>query len=223
MMESSPLEVKVEAVFVGAVETFELADGDSLTSAIRKRSRTGASELGVAGFVGDECQHPSHGGPNRAVHVFAAEHYDRFAEIAGHSLPQPLVGENSCIRGYPDDVARVGDHLRIGSALAEVTMPTERCRNPGRLHQVPQLLRWMIEELRTGFYLKVLEPGSVRPGDACVLEARGPERWTIQSLSQAMYRQVADAELVAELQRVEPLAPEWKERLAVLHARRTRT
>jgi len=217
MAESS----HVEAVFVGAVETFELEDGDSLTSAIRKRPRTDATELGVAGFPGDECQDPSHGGPNRAVHVFAAEHYERFAEIAGHTLPQPLVGENLCVRGYADDVARVGDRLQIGGALVEVTMPTERCRNPGRLHRVPQLLRWMIEELRTGFYLKVLEPGAVQPGDACVLQARGPERWTIRSLSHAMYRRVADAELVAELQQVEPLAPEWKERLAVLHARRT--
>ena len=101
-------------------------------------------------------------------------------------------------------------------------MPTERCRNPGRVHELPQLLKWMIEELRTGFYLKVLEPGTITPGDRCVLEERGQDRFTVRALSHAMYRDVANRELVAELQQLEALAPEWKERLSLLHARRMR-
>ena len=211
---------EVEAVFVGAVESFALADGDTLTSAIRKTRYENGAELGPDGFVGDACHDPAHGGPNRAVHVFAAEHYARFAERAGRELPEPLVGENLRVRGYPDSDARVGDRLRIGGATLQVTMPTERCRNPGRLHGLPQLLKWMIEDLRTGFYLKVLEPGRVAPGDRLVLEARGSQRWTLSALSEAMYRNVGDAELVAELVQLEPLAPEWKERLEVLHARK---
>ena len=78
----------------------------------------------------------------------------------------------------------------------------------------------MIEELRTGFHASVLEPGVVAPGDRCVLEDRDAEPVAVRALSDSMYRQVADADLVARLQQLDSLAPEWKERFAVLHGRR---
>ena len=216
------MTASVEAVHVGSVETFRLPDGDELTSAIRKSEQRERVAVAAAGFVGDMCHDPAHGGPNRAVHVFAAEHYDEFERRAGKSLGRPLVGENLRVRGHPDEIARVGDRVRVGSALLQVTMPTERCRNPGRVHQVPLLLKWMIEDLRTGFYLRVLEPGEIGAGDRWELETRGDARWTIRDLSGAMLREVGDPAIVAELQQLEVLAPEWQERLLVLHERRRR-
>jgi len=78
----------------------------------------------------------------------------------------------------------------------------------------------MIASLRTGFYLRVLEPGEIAPGDVAMLEQRGDARWTIKALSRAMYQQSDDAALVDTLRAVPELAPAWKERLEVLHARR---
>jgi len=218
-MTSKTAPARVEAVHVAAVETFVLPDGAEHTSAIRKRRQPGPVAVGRLGFEGDAQFNPEHGGPNRAVHAFAREHYAVFEERAGRPLPTPLVGENLTVAGYPDDVAHVGDVVRVGSALLQVTMPTERCGYPGRNAGVPQLLKWMIETLRTGLYLRVLEPGEIGPGDAWVVEDRPNPRWTIEALTCAMLHEARDAARVAELEAVPELAPEWKTRLRKLHER----
>jgi MOSC domain-containing protein YiiM len=210
---------RVEAVHLAAIETFTLPDGASHTSALRKRVQVGPVRVERLGLVGDEQHDPAHGGPSRAVHVFAEEHYAVFEARAGRALETPLVGENLTVAGFADDVAHVGDVVRVGTARLQVSMPTERCGYPGRNAGLPKLLKWMIEALRTGYYLRVLEPGEIAAGDAWVLESRPNERWTIEALSCAMYREVGDAARVAELEAVPELADEWKQRLRTLHDR----
>lgn len=211
---------RVESVNVGAVETLVLPDGQPLTSAIRKRPSDGALEIGPCGLVGDEWHDPAHGGPNRAIHAFSAEYYELFGPLLGIVPDVPLVGENLTVRGFTDEQAHVGDVVRVGSAILQITMPTERCRNPGRVIGAPNLMKLMVENLRTGFYLRVLEPGRVQRADAWILESPGDSSWSIQALSHAMYREVENPQRVAELQALHALAPEWKQRLAVLHQRR---
>ena len=218
-MITPTLEGRVEAVHVARVETFTLPDGADHTSALRKQAKSGPVRLAETGFEGDEQHHPSHGGPNRAVHVFASEHYRLFEDRAGRPIARPVVGENLTVSGFADDVAHVGDVMRVGSARLRVSMPTERCGYPGRNAALPQLLKWMIETLRTGYYLSVLEPGEVSAGDAWTLEERTNTIWSMEALSRAMYQQVKDASRVAELEAVAELAPEWKSRLRQLHDR----
>ena len=58
---------QVEAVYVAAVETFALPNGDSHTSAIRKHPQPGPVAVGTLGFEGDEQHDPGHGCGTRAV------------------------------------------------------------------------------------------------------------------------------------------------------------
>ncbi len=213
------VDARVEAVHVARVETFTLPDGEERTSAIRKRRQSAPVRVETLGFVGDEQHDPAHGGPDRAVHVFATEHYAVFEALAGREIDTPVAGENLTVRGFPDDLAYVGDVVQVGGATLQVTMPTERCGYPGRNAGLPKLLKWMIDELRTGYYLRVIEPGEIGPGDAWRLEARTNEVWSMQALSRAMYREVRDAARVAELEAVPELAVEWKTRLRQLHER----
>lgn len=219
-MATPEIQARVEAVHVASIETFELPDGESHTSALRKRARNGPVRLEALGFEGDEQHDPAHGGPDRAVHVFSTEHYEVFETRAGRAIAMPVVGENLTISGYCDAVAHVGDVVRVGTACLQVTMPTERCGYPGRNAGLPKLLKWMIETLRTGYYLRVLEPGEIGPEDAWVLESRGNAAWSIEALSRAMYQQVGDAKLVAAIEAVPEIAEAWKMRLRVLHERR---
>jgi len=217
------IQARVEAVHVAGIETFDLPDGESHTSAIRKRAQTGRVRVETLGFEGDEQHDPAHGGPNRAVHVFSTEHYAAFETLAGRPIATPVVGENLTVSGFPDAVAHVGDVVRVGTARLQVSMPTERCGYPGRNAGLPKLLKWMIEALRTGYYLRVLESGEIGADDAWVLESRSNATWSIEALSRAMYREVGDAALVAALEGVPEIAEEWKTRLRVLYARRATT
>jgi MOSC domain-containing protein YiiM len=216
------VEARVVSLNLGQCAHFEVSDGGVLESAIRKQPQTGPVWLGAEGLAGDEVSpDPAHGGPNRALHVFATESYRVFEERAGHSLPVPTFGENLTISGYDETIARVGDVLQIGGARVQVSMPTERCDKPGRLVGVPRLLKWILETLRTGFYLRVVEPGEIARDDVCVRVEEGPAAWTIRALNELMFRRIeAEAELRA-LRQLEVLAPEWRRRLGVHFERRT--
>jgi len=213
---------RVEAVYLAAVETYVLPDGESHMSAIRKRSQSGPVRVEALGLVGDEQHDPAHGGPNRALHVFSTEHYSAFEPRAGCAFTPPLVGENLTVSGFPDAEARVGDVVRVGSTRLQVTMPTERCAYPGRNAGVPKLLKWMREERRTGYYLRVLEPGEIAPGDAWSLESRSSSAWTVEAHTHAMIERVGEAELIEEIEAMPEVAPEWKARMRVLHERLAR-
>lgn len=216
------VDARVVSLNLGRCAHFEVSDGGSLESAIRKTPQSGPVAVRAEGLVGDEVSpEPAHGGPNRALHVFASESYRVLEARAGRSLPVPSFGENLTLSGYDEGVARVGDVLRIGGALVQVSMPTERCARPGRLVGVPQLLKWILETLRTGFYLRVLEPGQIAPGDACERVEAGPAAWTIEALNALMFRGIEDRVQIRALQGLEVLAPEWKRRLLVHFERRT--
>ncbi|WP_416482649.1 MOSC domain-containing protein [Streptomyces sp. CL12] len=85
--------------------------------------------------------------------------------------------------GFPED-SWPGATLRIGEALFRVTVPTPRCVVPalrhGELPADPGIMRTVAREHRVpvltlgrlscvGVYLDVLEPGTVRTGDAVTL------------------------------------------------------
>lgn len=215
------MHAAVVLVNVAGVETFDL-NGKLHTSGIRKRPQDGPVRVTEAGLDGDgvgNLEH--HGGPNRALHVFAAEHYDAFAAELSAIAPRPWVGENLTVRGYTDAIARLGDELRIGTARVRVTMPTERCSYPGRVSGIPKLRKRMVDTLRTGFYLRVIEPGVVRRGDPIEIVEAGDPAWTIERLSGVMYRHVEDAELVREIEALDALAPEWKRSVRKLHTRKS--
>ncbi len=54
-----------------------------------------------------------HGGPDKAVYVYPAEHYPYWQRQIGHDLPWGMFGENLTVEGAPleDDVC-IGDRLR---------------------------------------------------------------------------------------------------------------
>lgn len=220
---SELLRATVELVSLAATEHFEVA-GQSLTSAVRKRPRQGPVEVRVEGLAFDEVgDHVHHGGLNRALHCFSGEHYDVLSEGLDPPPPPPWVGENLTLRGYTDERAHVGDRVRIGTTLLAVTMPTERCNTPGLTAGIPTLLKSMIASLRTGFYCRVVEAGHIAAGDALTLVERVDPRWSIAALSAVMYREVGDANRIAEVEAIPELAPEWKARVRVLHERTRRS
>ncbi|WP_330334328.1 MOSC domain-containing protein [Streptomyces sp. NBC_00536] len=92
------------------------------------------------------------------------------------NLVVDLPGES----GFPED-AWAGAALRIGTALFRVTVPTPRCVVPSLGHDElpadPDIMRTVAREHRVpvltlgplsclGLYLDVLEPGTIRIGDA---------------------------------------------------------
>jgi MOSC domain-containing protein YiiM len=84
--------------------------------------------VGPLGIEGDAVAHPQvHGGPDRALCLFAEELIDRFRS-EGHPIRPGDLGENLVLRGIDWSSLTAGDVLRIGSEVEiELTKPTTPC------------------------------------------------------------------------------------------------
>ena len=134
--------------------------------------RRGGLGSGLAGdFIGDG---KYHGGTDQAVYAFAREELDFWEQELGREIPDGFFGENLTLSGFDVDDARLGDVWRIGEVLLQVTDARIPCGTFRGVMQVRGWLRRFTERGRSGAYLKVLAPGTVRAGQAVDL-VRRPE------------------------------------------------
>ncbi len=176
---------KVAPLFVGAQ-----GQAQTVMSAIRKQAQAGPVQVGPLGIAGDEQADLSvHGGLDKAVYLYPSEHHVFWATQIRQALrrelwPEPgSFGENLCSEGLTEDALWVGDRLRVGGVLFEVTEPRQPCfkfaARIGYAHAVKQ----MLQSGRSGVYLKVLEAGMLQAGDAIELQA-GRREMSIVSINE---------------------------------------
>lgn len=204
---------RVVSVNVGRVATRTTAKGREAETGIGKQPVPGPVAIGPGGLEGDESAYRSRALGDTAVHIFCLESYDRFLELGAVDVPIPSFGENLTVEGYLETEARVGDVIRVGTALLKVNQPVVRCSWPTVVSGEKRISKWATQEGRTGFYLDMVEPGVVRAGDALEIVRRGPEGWTIARLN-ALFtdKTPARAEMDAALALPE-LADRWKDEL----------
>src|SRR4051794_13336440 len=120
-----------------------------------------------------------HGGVDKAVYVYPAEHYEYWRrELPGADLPWGVFGENLTTEGLLEDV-RIGDRFRVGSAEFVVTQPRMPCYKLGIRFGRPDILKRFLQSGRTGFYFSVSKEGEVGPGDPIEPVARGDDGLTV--------------------------------------------
>jgi MOSC domain-containing protein YiiM len=129
------------------------------------------------GIIGDaQADLTVHGGPQKAVYVYAAEHYDFWrAELEAGVLPPGSFGENLTTTGLLEADVHVGDHLQIGTAVFEVTRPRTPCFKLALKFDRSDMIRRFLASCRSGFYLSVVTEGVLKAG-AVVEHARGRVR-----------------------------------------------
>jgi len=64
--------------------------------------------------------------------------------------------------------------------------------------------------MRTGFYLRVLRPGTVNTGNPLELKSRPESAVSVDLVNRAAYK-VPDAAIIGQIVRAEGLAEEWKD------------
>lgn len=182
-------------------------------SAIGKSPVTGAVQVGTLGLVDDEQGDPRiHGGPDKAVHHYASEHYAAWRAVLG-ALPvlatPGAFGENLATQGMTEASLCLGDRVRVGSVLFEVSQSRQPCWKLNDRFGVPDMARRVQRTGRTGWYYRVLEPGTLQAGDKLVLLERPWPQWTLARVIDVLYHQPFDASVLRALGAL-PLTPSWR-------------
>jgi MOSC domain-containing protein YiiM len=211
--------IVIRSLNTGGVQSAVDDRGVAYQSAVRRTPRSDAQYLGERGFAGDASFEPDHHTPNMDVHVFSLDRYPHYEALAGKKFPVPAFGENFSVSGGIETEVCVGDLFAAGTALVEVSQPTERCGTPGRSLGVPGLKKWTFACLYSGYYLRVIQTGWVRRGDELVLRERRLPEWTVERVNRAMVERIGEEELYEEVLALPYLSSDWKDRSRVLRDR----
>ena len=211
---------KVLALFTGrALHIESQASGEwwdkSWDTGFYKQPQTGPSWLGYEGFRTDEqADRRFHGGPEKAVCVYPAEHYPYWREaLEFPALPYGAFGENLTLEGLTEIEACIGDRYSLGEAVVQVSQPRQPCWKLARRWQVKDLPLQVERTGFTGYYFRALHHGHVQPGDVLDLIERPFPEWTITRCNEVMHHGQGGHEAARALAECPLLSSSWKDGL----------
>ena len=203
-MNASPLLLgSIHHVLRGRAVPFARINGaDGGLSAIAKQPISMPVAVGLLGLEGDEQGNPrSHGGPEKAVHHYAQEHYAPWRAELG-SLPAlsapGAFGENLASIGVTEADICWGDEIGIGTVRLQVSQSRQPCWKLNARFGVPGMTAQVQNTARTGWYYRVLEPGTLQAGDRMWLLARPHPQWPLTRVINLLYRHMLDRPALQE-------------------------
>ncbi len=192
----------------------ELVDskGRSMITGIEKQ-RVQEVYLSSQGFEGDDvADKKHHGGPDRAVCLYPAEHYIQWEQELGKTLPVAAFGENLTVTNMLEADVCIGDIYKIGDAVIQITQGRIPCSTIDRYTEANTLLKRLIETGYTGFLARVLEEGTICADSTIELVEKHPARISVLYCNEVYFKN-NDAIAMKQIQAVDALAEDWKEKL----------
>lgn len=183
-------------------------------SAIAKRPVAGPWRIGVTGLETDaQADRKHHGGLEKALHHYPFEHYAAWRDEIG---PAPALaepggfGENLSTQGWTEETVCLGDLIRFGGALLQVSQGRQPCFKLN-LRFGPRDMALRVQKSgRTGWYYRVIEPGLAAEGDMLVHIDRPCPDWPLTRLSGLLYDKTRDREALAAMAALPHLAESWR-------------
>lgn len=147
--------------------------GRNILTAIGKSAVSGPVVVSRLGLQGDEQADPSvHGGLDKAVYAYPLEHLpyweaqrlEHGVSLFNEALPPGFMGENLSLEGLLEHQVWIGDELHFPDCVLRVTAPREPCFKFSTIMGLAQAGRLMVQRNCPGFYLAVVNTGSIEAG-----------------------------------------------------------
>jgi MOSC domain-containing protein YiiM/ferredoxin-NADP reductase len=167
-------------------------------------------------FAGDgQADLSAHGGIDKAVYCYPIEHYDFWRrEIGRDNLPMGQFGENVTTAGVLESELRIGDILRMGTAVVQVSEPRIPCYKLAmRMDAGSDFSVRFLAANRTGFYCRVLEQGLVKRADAIALVSRDMSSPTVREVIAATQFADRDPAALRRVVRARDIPAKWRSRV----------
>lgn len=187
--------VRLLSIQVGRPRLVESAlGGPPFRSGICKQPALGPVRLGPEGLDGDgQASRRYHGGPDKAILCYAAEHYPRWeAELAAAgqrpavALGPGAFGENFTTEGLSEADVCLGDVYEIGPVQIVVREPRGPCSKLARRVGVSDLVERVHATGRAGWYCGVIQGGALSAGAPIRLRDRPLPAWPLLRVQRAL-------------------------------------
>jgi MOSC domain-containing protein YiiM len=212
--------ITVVAVRVGMPSPIGPPDYGIVSSIVKRRPAADTLELGAINLAGDDqSDRTVHGGVDKAVYAYPSEHLAGWAADLGQpdlaadpaELDVAAFGENVSTAGTTESAVCIGDIWRWGTATLQVCQPRWPCQKLTLHRAHPRVGPLMRSSGRTGWYLRVVQPGIVQTSGTIEVEPH-PAGLTVLDAHHAMEdRALQNRELIERLVALgDLLADEWR-------------
>ena len=210
----NPEQCTLLSINVGQPRPIQIGETPATTGCF-KEPVTGPVEVRRDGVTEDHIgDRKRHGGPDQAIYLFSAEDAAWWSQRLQRDVPAGYFGENFTLERWWADV-RVGDRIRFGSLLLELTFPRVPCATLAARVGDPAFLKRFVAAKRPGVYARVLVPGGVAAGaQGSILRAPAAypstvelfELWHHKPKDAALLRRSLQAPVAA---RARPMFTQW--------------
>ncbi len=182
------------------------------TTGFFKEPVVGTIRLGRLNLDGDgQADLKNHGGPDKAACLYSADHYpDWRIDLERSDLPYGAFGENLTINDLTEPDVCLGDIYALGDARVQVSQPRQPCWKLARRWRITDLPARVVRNGRTGWYVRVLDEGTLEAGQEFRLLDRPNPDWSIERANRVMHHLKNDPRTAEALADVDALAENWK-------------
>jgi MOSC domain-containing protein YiiM len=190
-----------------------MRNDEPVSTGIFKEPVSGRVMLRTLNLDGDrQADLTVHGGPEKAVYVYPAEHYAFWKqELPEMELPWAMFGENFTTEGMFETEINVGDRFRIGSAEVMVTQPRMPCYKLGIRFGRTDIIKRFLASERTGFYFSVLKEGEVSAGDEIEVLEKNASGVRVVDVTRLYSSDKENVDLMKRAIATEALPNNWRE------------
>lgn len=185
LVDMSNIPVKIMHVLRGTPAPL---NHDSAVITAINRHKVLALRVFLDHIEGDEVANKiHHGGPQRVLHQYPNEHYAFWETLYPETRFEPgSMGENLCATSMTEKDVCIGDVYKIGEVVCIVTEPRKPCATINQKYKVKGLARKVQDESRTGWFYRIQQEGTIRPGDSIELQERPFPKLTVETCIQAL-------------------------------------
>jgi MOSC domain-containing protein YiiM len=153
-----------------------------------------------------------HGGDDKAVYGFPAEHYLYYQETLQQDPYQPgQFGENLTTEGMLESDVHIGDRYRVGEVVFEVSQPRSPCYKFAIKMGTAESLSVCINSAKTGFYFRVLSEGLIQSGDRIEVDYSNHSAPTVEEVHSLYYLDKKNLAGLTKAAQCNSLAKGWRD------------
>ncbi len=167
--------------------------GASLGTGIFKKPVDSPVKISRLGLEDDYISNKKHhGGPDQAVYLYGQGDYDWWALELGQKFSPGTFGENLTVSSLESAAFFIGDRLKIGAVILEVTAPRIPCDTFATRMGDPGFIDRFRNAERPGVYCRVLQEGTIRIGEEVTVEPYRDDKVALIEIFRDYYAKAAD-------------------------------
>ena len=206
--------IKIISLNTGRPQQLTYGDGKRLRTTLRRTPASDRIFLDYLGFEGDQVADPvNHGGPDKAVCGYPADHYPFWQKELGRTLPPSAFGENLTLNGLTEDDIHIGDIFQFGEAEIQFSQPRQPCHKLTKIFEYPKLASRIQSLGYCGYYFRVLKQGWIQGGITGKRIHEDSAGISVLDAHHLMYRDKNSFDAIEQLIRHPALSDAWKNSL----------